>query len=157
MKAGNRFGIQFSVQQVCTNIIFLHFYAHKLKLILLYYAKSIKQVQHFMYNLSACHSFFSISLKRTQLFENKRFKIPQACTTCNFNSIAVQTVRSKYVVLKGTFLHVIENDEEWDLKFFNSAIFSQCFNTKLLQTLICVTMKLRTLWRNSKICKKKKQ
>ena len=65
--AGDRGGVQFFIKQVCTNAIFLHCYAHKLNLVLLYCSKFIKQIRHFMYNLSVFHSFFNKFSKRTQL------------------------------------------------------------------------------------------
>lgn len=120
--AGDRGGVQQFVKQVCPRATFLHCYAHKLNLVLLYCSKSIKQVRLFVYNLAAFHTFFSKSSKRTQLLENKGFRLPQTCTTrWNFNSRAVHTIYAKYNKLKDVFHTITDNIEEWDAESFNCA------------------------------------
>ena len=75
-----------------------------------------------MNNLSAFGSFFSKTSMRTQLLESKGFKLPRAYTTrWNFNSLAVKTIHSMYEDSKVTFFYIIQNDEEWYSKSFNSA------------------------------------
>lgn len=90
--AGRQGGVQSLVKQFCPHAIFIHCYAHQLNLVLLYGSKTIKEVRLFISDLTAFHSFFSKSSKRTVLLTEKGFKLPQACTTrWNFHSRAVTT------------------------------------------------------------------
>lgn len=72
--AGDHGGVQFFVKQVCKNAIFFHCYAHRLNLVLLHCSKCIKQIRHFMCNLSVFHEFFNKSSKRMQLLGSKGLK-----------------------------------------------------------------------------------
>ena len=121
--AGRQGGVQSLVKQFCPHAIFIHCYAHQLNLVLLYGSKTIKEVRLFISDLTAFHSFFSKSSKRTVLLTEKGFKLPQACTTrWNFHSRALTTIVKYFNELYGVFNAIIDDeDSQWDFDTISCA------------------------------------
>lgn len=122
--AGRQGGVQKLVKQFCPHALFVHCYAHQLNLVLLYGSKTIKQVRLFVCALTAFHSFFSKSSKRTVLLTERGFKLPQASSTrWNFHSRAVFTIIKHFKELYSIFNEIIdEESSEWDDETVNCAI-----------------------------------
>lgn len=122
--AGSEGGVQKHVRQFCPHALFIHCYAHQLNLVLLHGSKSIPQVRLFICALTAFHSFFSKSSKRSVLLTERGFKLPQASTTrWNFHSRAVSTIIKYFSELNNVFNVIIADaDSEWDSDSVNCAV-----------------------------------
>lgn len=121
--AGCHGGVQAIIKQECPYAMFIHCYAHRLNLVLLYGAKTIKKVRLFVYDLTAFQTFFSKSSKRSELLREAGFKLPQASTTrWNYHSRATATITAHFQELKGALSHIVDNDENWDGESYNGAL-----------------------------------
>ena len=121
--AGSLGGVHAIIKQQCPNAMFIHCYAHRLNLVLLYGAKKIKKVRLFVYDLTAFHTFFSKSSKRSELLREAGFKLPQASTTCwNYHSRATATITAHFQELRRAMSHIIDNDEDWDGDSYNGIV-----------------------------------
>lgn len=121
--SGSRGGVNAIIKQQCPNAMFIHCYAHRLNLVLLYGAKTIKKVRLFVYDLTAFHTFFSKSSKRSMLLREAGFKLPQASTTrWNYHSRATATITAHFQELRRAMSHIIDNDEDWDGDSYNGAV-----------------------------------
>lgn len=139
--AGQQTGVQNIVKQFCPHAIFIHCYAHQLNLVLLYGSKTIKQVCLFISDLTAFHSFFSKSSKRTVLLTEKGFKLPQACTTrWNFHSRAVTTIMKYFKELYQAFNAIIDDEHShWDYDTISRARgLIKCMDDANFVYLLCV-------------------
>lgn len=98
-------------QKPYPNPMFIHCYAHHLNLVFLHGSKTIKSVRMFLSDLTAFHTFFNGSPKRTELLREKGFQLPE--TRWNYWPIVVSTIGVHFTDLQKTITSVTDA-EDWD-------------------------------------------
>uniref|UniRef100_A0A2S2Q8C6 Zinc finger MYM-type protein 1 n=1 Tax=Sipha flava TaxID=143950 RepID=A0A2S2Q8C6_9HEMI len=114
--SGQHNGLQTLVRSKCKNAIFVHFYAHKLNLILKQSVDYIKECKIFFTTLSGLSSFFSKSTKIIHALDQevkKRFP-SVAPTRWNYNSRLIEMMSEYKEEVLNLMISIVENGEKWD-------------------------------------------
>lgn len=118
---GKRDGVPHIIKQTHPKVLFLHCYSHKLNLLFLHGAKTIKSVKFFICNLTMFRTFFDRSTKRTEYLIKRGFRLPNPREKqWNYHSKAVDTIRNHFHEIKGAVTHVME-EPNWDPVSVNMA------------------------------------
>jgi hypothetical protein len=124
-------GLQRKIKDVAPQATFTHCYAHDvLNLVLSKSCNSIRDVRIFFSNLSEFATFFSKSIKRTNVLDNicgNRVP-PNALTRRNFTSKVVFTINKNRPKSIEVFDYLIDNDEfQNDQQSMREAIRSKSY------------------------------
>lgn len=115
--AGEHAEFQAKLREHCKNAIFIHWYAHKLNLVLSQSASFIKEVKIFFTNLAGFSSFFTKSNKHTHALDAVvKMRLSSVFQTrWKFRSRLVETVQEHKNDLDSLFQSIAENENtEWD-------------------------------------------
>ncbi|XP_030750580.1 zinc finger MYM-type protein 1 isoform X1 [Sitophilus oryzae] len=107
--AGQLGRLQAKVRKTFPSALFIHYFAHKLNLVLSQSMNHIKECKAFFVTLSGMSAFFSKSTKRTQALDS----IVHKSTMLTFSEN-----RESLIEL---FENIIENNETWDSEAINSS------------------------------------
>lgn len=113
--------LQVKVKQTFQNALFIHYFGHRLHLILFQSVAHIKQCKIISSILFGISNFFSKSANRTQAFDLiVRRRLPKVPPTrWNYNGQLVQTVSEYRHYLIELFENILENSCDWDTETLN--------------------------------------
>ncbi|KAL7634801.1 UNVERIFIED_CONTAM: hypothetical protein RMT77_015178 [Armadillidium vulgare] len=135
---GHRNGLRAKVLEKYHKAIFVHYFSHKLNLILSQTLTHLKECRTFFQTLSGLGSFFQRSSKRSHgLKEYTSKKMPRhAPKRWNFASRLVQILKEHRAAFIGFFEDILDNSGNWDSETVIGAQgflkFLTCFHTSLL-------------------------
>lgn len=116
-------GVQAKVKEKIPQALFIHCYAHTLKLVMSQSASKIKECKIFFSHLSGLAAFFSKSAKRTKLLDEIcQRRLPRVTPTrWNFSSRLVCTVYDRREELLELFEFIVDNHGDFDPDAVHSA------------------------------------